>query len=567
MKVYVLESIDDDKYEEVLADTLFNGIHGTTKDLERIFEDIMYESEMSEMLSETFEGCGLRAFIQYALLSPRVYKSIGNYVKRFEKSVNEIVLNDNINNWIRLFPNYESERVAVIARFLNITNLMSDDEYIDVMGKVLGSWAKSIYKQVGSYKKITFQEIREIHDKQIKKDGIPKDIDELTMLAVYMGLIAHILSETSDTFEDDRIVFGEFDGDSADAIIVKMVNMFSMDWYVSNVAKSDKNVKPRYFKVPDSFRYTGESGLAEDNEYHGLFGKPIHAKYLALLLSDLIKTKLKPYPTNYFYTFNKEEIELLNVGFENLWNVFFDNLHFEKGMQLNEEDFYYFSKMLLVYLLPLISDLNKSREMFIFEDSKKDDINKKLNEEITDIKNQLSSSKQTIGNLNKKLEEKDKALAQFDVTKIALADAEEEKDKLLQRIKELEEQLESDVESKVVAEDFTKTDGYKRLYDYINSKEVSIIGGWGNWIKKIRVELPNVKFYEPERLNKSLDSIKKDKLVIFNSSANNHGMYYQVKNILKDTNIPMIYIPTQSSNFEMVMYNLKNELDKNGIEY
>lgn len=567
MKVYILKSIDDDKYGEVLADTLFNGIHGTTKDLERIFEDIMYESEMSEMFSEAFEGCGLRAFIQYSLLSPRVYKSIDNYVKRFSKSVNEIVLNDNINNWIKLFPNYESERVAVIARFLNIANLMFDNEYVEVMGKVLGSWVKDIYRQVGSYKKITFQEIREIHDKQIKKDGIPKDIDELTMLAVYMGLIAHILSETSDTFEDDRIVFGEFDGDSADAIIVKMVNMFSMDWYVSNVAKSDDNVKPRYFKVPDNFRYTGDSGLAEDNEYHGLFGKPIHAKYIALLLSDLIKTKLKPYPTNYFYTFDKEEIELLNVGFENIWNVFFDDLRFEKGMQLNEEDFYYFSKMLLVYLLPLISDLNKSREMFIFEDSKKNDINKKLNEEIADIKSQLSTSKQAIENLNKKLEEKDKALAQFDVTKIALADAEEEKDKLLQRIKELEEQLESDVKSKVVAEVFTKTDDYKRLYDYINSKEVSIIGGWGNWIKKMKVELPNVKFYEPERLNKSLDSIKKDKLVIFNSSANNHGMYYQVKNILKDTNIPMIYIPTQSSNFEMVMYNLKNELDKNGIEY
>lgn len=567
MRVYVLKSIDDDKYGEVLADTLFNGIHGTTKDLERIFEDIMYESEMSEMLSEAFEGCGLRAFIQYSLLSPRVYKSIDNYVKRFSKSVNEIVLNDNINNWIKLFPNYESERVAVIARFLNIANLMFDNEYVEVMGKVLGSWVKDIYRQVGSYKKITFQEIREIHDKQIKKDGIPKDIDELTMLAVYMGLIAHILSETSDTFEDDRIVFGEFDGDLADAIIVKMVNMFSMDWYVSNVAKSDENVKPRYFKVPDNFRYTGDSGLAEDNEYNGLFGKPIHAKYIALLLSDLIKTKLKPYPTNYFYTFNKEEIELLNVGFENLWNVFFDDLRFEKGMQLNEEDFYYFSKMLLVYLLPLISDLNKSREMFIFEDSKKNDINKKLNEEIADIKSQLSTSKQAIENLNKKLEEKDKALAQFDVTKIALADAEEEKDKLLQRIKELEEQLESDVKSKVVAEVFTKTDDYKRLYDYINSKEVSIIGGWGNWIKKMKVELPNVKFYEPERLNKSLDSIKKDKLVIFNSSANNHGMYYQVKNILKYTNIPMIYIPTQSSNFEMVMYNLKNELDKNGIEY
>lgn len=117
MKVYVLKSFDEDKYEEVLADTLFNGIHGAREDLERIFEDIMYESEMSKMLSDTFEGCGLRAFIQYALLSPRVYKSIDNYVKRFGKSVNEIVLNDNINNWIKLFPNYESERVAVIARF------------------------------------------------------------------------------------------------------------------------------------------------------------------------------------------------------------------------------------------------------------------------------------------------------------------------------------------------------------------------------------------------------------------------------------------------------------------
>lgn len=218
-------------------------------------------------------------------------------------------------------------------------------------------------------------------------------------------------------------------------------------------------------------------------------------------------------------------------------------------------------------MLPLISDLNKSREMFIFEDSKKSDINKKLSEEIAEIKSRLLSSKQAIENLNKKLEEKDKALAQFDSTKMALVDAEEEKGKLLQRIKELEEQLESDTKPKAVAEDFTKTDDYKKLYDYINSKEVSIIGGWGNWIKKIKVELPNVKFYEPERLNKSLDSIKKDKLVIFNSSANNHGMYYQVKNILKDTNIPMIYIPTQSSNFEMVMYNLKNELDKNGIKY
>lgn len=567
MKVYILKSFDEDKYEEVLADTLFNGIHGAREDLERIFEDIMYESEMSKMLSETFEGCGLRAFIQYALLSPRVYKAIDNYVKRFGKSVNEIVVNDNIHNWIKLFPNYEIERVAVIARFLNITSWMFIDEYVEVMSKVLGSWVKDIYKQGGSCKRLTFEDVRAIHDKQIKKDGIPKDIDELTMLAVYMGLVAHMLSEISETFEDDRIIFGEFDEELADTTIVKMVNMFSMDWYVSNVAKLDEDIEPRFFKVPDNFRYTGEAGLAEDNEYHGLFGKPRHAKYMALLLTDLIKTKLKPYPTNYFYAFDKEEIEFLNVDFENLWNVFFDDLHFKKGMQLNEEDFYYFSKMLLVYLLPLISDLNKSREMFIFEDSKKNDINKKLNEEIVDIKNQLSSSKQIVDSLNKKLEEKDKALAQFDSTKIALADAEEEKEKLLQRIKELEEQLESDAKPKIVAEDFTKTDGYKRLYEYINSKEVSIIGGWGNWIKKIKVELPNVKFYEPERLNKSLDSIKKDKLAIFNSSANNHGMYYQVKNILKDTDIPMIYIPTQSSNFEMVMYNLKNELDKNGIEY
>jgi hypothetical protein len=566
MKVYVLNEIENkEDYSSILLEALADSLAGNFDRVEDKFATLLKEVDMSIVLSDLFGVCGDNAFVQYALLCPRAYKSISKFVEKYDLDIEDTLPSETVKFLIKRFPAYEIEKVTTIAKFIDLFDFFSTGDIVNMLSKVIGSWVKDfLFKNNGDFTRITSQELNTIVNKQYKKDSLPKYVDEVARFALYLGLIIFVLDETSDTFDRDCVVFNKGEDNTANAIIVKMISMFSMDWYLQGIMEGDST--PKYFKIPKGFNLSNDASLG-GKDYNGMSKDRDIPKYMALMTADLLKGRLDPYPANCFYQFNDSELNLLNRDFENLWNAFFNEKDMKTHQSFNEEDFYYFAKMMLVYTLPLINDLNNSREFFYTKDGERNGMAKQLADKIKVVNNELEVAKTNIDRYEKSLQEKDKALAQFENTKLSLSEANEENARLLERIKVLEDELESDRKPAIVAKEFKETNGYNRLYNYLNSSDVSIIGGWGNWIKKIKTHLPNAKYYEAERVNKSLDGIKNDKLVIFNSSANNHGMYYQVKNILKDTNIPMIYIPTQSSNFEMVMYNLKNELDKNGIEY
>lgn len=309
MRLCILKDYDESKYAEILSAAVFSKLNGEDDEADEIFESIIIETELSKRFNNDFGRCGVKSFIQYALLSPRIYKTIENIVKR--KSDKLWNIDRDINYWIKLFPVYESKKVSVIARFLNILSDVDEDEVLDLLIKLFGKWVDDkIVVGEGGILKIHFESVERIISKQSKRDGIKID-NKITRLSLYVGLLIFLSYIVNDCNDMDCIVFPFRMKPTVDAVAVNLVAMFSSETHFTNDV-NEKRDKSKYFDIPKKFNLSEHASLVVDKEYGGMFSGADEPAYLAMMVNSLLKGTLHPQPTNAFYQFNQDEIELVN---------------------------------------------------------------------------------------------------------------------------------------------------------------------------------------------------------------------------------------------------------------
>ena len=78
--------------------------------------------------------------------------------------------------------------------------------------------------------------------------------------------------------------------------------------------------------------------------------------------------------------------------------------------------------------------------------------------------------------------------------------------------------------------------------DALNSYKVVIVGGGTNWQNKMKEVLPNYTYISIENKNFDIKLLNNKDMIILNTSALSHSLYYKVINYVRDNDIPMDYL-------------------------
>lgn len=102
-------------------------------------------------------------------------------------------------------------------------------------------------------------------------------------------------------------------------------------------------------------------------------------------------------------------------------------------------------------------------------------------------------------------------------------------------------------ESKLEGENELENKSVESMKDYLEDKEIVIIGGNPQWVGKLSKELPHVKFIEFKSISRYLTSLSKLERVYLNVEYFNHPTYYKLMNSLVGTKVKVHYLSGYSN--------------------
>ena len=151
-----------------------------------------------------------------------------------------------------------------------------------------------------------------------------------------------------------------------------------------------------------------------------------------------------------------------------------------------------------------------------------------LNTENNDLKERYFSLLRRYNHLQSEIEKRD-------LEKIERAD-EKDADKLTNELAELELSIEEE-NPEILDKDWVKT-----LHSLLQGKNVFIVGGNENLLKKISDGFPELHVIDTDRSTTIENAIAHADFVFFRYSSLSHGMYWRVRNICRASNVPYGYL-------------------------
>lgn len=151
-----------------------------------------------------------------------------------------------------------------------------------------------------------------------------------------------------------------------------------------------------------------------------------------------------------------------------------------------------------------------------------------LNTENNDLKERYFSLLRRYNHLQSEIEKRD-------LEKIERAD-EKDADKLTNELAELELSIEEE-NPEILDKDWVKT-----LHSLLQGKNVFIVGGNENLLKKISDEFPELHVIDTDRSTTIENAIAHADFVFFRYSSLSHGMYWRVRNICRASNVLYGYL-------------------------
>lgn len=88
---------------------------------------------------------------------------------------------------------------------------------------------------------------------------------------------------------------------------------------------------------------------------------------------------------------------------------------------------------------------------------------------------------------------------------------------------------------------------FEEIISFLSKKELLLVGGAPKWYSNLSKVLPNLKFLNPNQLNKNLNYIINFDAIFFHYTVNNHSMFDKVQQILRGSEIPLHYCGEHSN--------------------
>lgn len=200
----------------------------------------------------------------------------------------------------------------------------------------------------------------------------------------------------------------------------------------------------------------------------------------------------------------------------------------------------------------------KISEKQIFTIQKKFDNVDEVLQDIEEYEAKINEKDQIIAQQEEKIQDLNKSIAQLDSVQL--------KNQLLNdKIASLEEFIESQNYANKIednlnqqnVEDYNQDEFLKEL----NTKRITIVGGYDAYRQKILDIFPNAKTYSADVVDSSY-SLKDTDILILNTFYLNHPVFYKIKNLLKKTTnqVDVIYINENNTNPKRFLDNIHKQL-------
>ncbi|MFB7157487.1 hypothetical protein, partial [Lysinibacillus sp. NPDC056232] len=88
---------------------------------------------------------------------------------------------------------------------------------------------------------------------------------------------------------------------------------------------------------------------------------------------------------------------------------------------------------------------------------------------------------------------------------------------------------------------------FDEIISFLLKKKLLLVGGNPKWYSNLSKVLPNLKYLNPNQLNKNLNYITNYDAVFFHYTVNNHSMFDKVQQILRVSETPLHYCGEHSN--------------------
>ncbi|MFY2308866.1 hypothetical protein ACOSZE_15525 [Lysinibacillus fusiformis] len=88
---------------------------------------------------------------------------------------------------------------------------------------------------------------------------------------------------------------------------------------------------------------------------------------------------------------------------------------------------------------------------------------------------------------------------------------------------------------------------FDEIISFLSEKKLLLVGGNPKWYSNLSKVLPNLKYLNPNQLNKNLNYITNSDAVFFHYTVNNHSMFDKVQQILRVSETPIHYCGEHSN--------------------
>lgn len=187
-----------------------------------------------------------------------------------------------------------------------------------------------------------------------------------------------------------------------------------------------------------------------------------------------------------------------------------------------------------------------------------DDVDEVL-QDIEEFEAKIEEKDQTIAQLEEKIQNLNKSIAQLDNVQL--------KNQLLNdKIASLEEFIENQNYANKIEDNLNQqnVEAYNQdeFLKELNTKRITIVGGYDAYIQKLLDIFPNAKTYSADVVDSSY-SLKDTDILILNTFYLNHPVFYKIKNLLKKTanQVDVIYVNENNTNPKRFLDNIHKQLN------